>query len=141
MVMVILTSDDYLYEKKRDILVLQLKSPKNEFFFYHDGLDDQTEKLANEQLEWFTEHGIDYKHTCSPDTIVGWEGLYYIDLDPNDSTIVEQYTKKFEDENGKSLYPDYYQMLALSYDEWVINGGLKRHEQLLKDRQDPNYNI
>jgi len=139
MVMAIRTTDDYLYEKKRDILILQLKSPKPGLLFYREGVDEETERLANDQLVWFTEHGIDYKHTCPPSTIVGWHGSYYIDIDPTDS-LVGEYVRKFENEDGESLHPEYYQMLVLSYTAWVDNGKLERHEQYLKDRKDPDYN-
>ncbi len=140
MVMRILTTDEYLYEKKRDILILQLKSPKPGLLFYSEGYDEETERLANEQLTWFNEQGIDYRHTCSPSTLAGWHGSYYIDIDPIDS-LVGEYVKKFENEDGASLHPEYYQMIALSYDAWVSNGKLEKHEQHLKDIQDPDYNI
>ena len=141
MVMLINTTNEYLYEKKRDLLILRLKTPDNGKFnlFGFDRDDEETNRLAREQLNWFSSHDINSYMTCSPGMLAGWDGLYYIDIDPRSDLVIE-YSKKFEDADGKSLTPHYNQMLLLSYDEWVANNGIEEHEQHLRELEDSDYN-
>jgi hypothetical protein len=136
MTITINNTDEYLYEKKRDILVLETRAPSEDSPFVIDR--EQSEKIAEPQLRWFKQRGISSWMTCSPDTLVGWFGHYYIDVDPRDD-LVKEYSKEFEDEQGASLNPNLYQMLCLGYDEWVSSGKLVAHEQHLEDSKNTDY--
>lgn len=137
MVMRVMTTDQYFYEKKHSLLLLEMRVKPKEKSFFIDR--DACENQAQEQLQWFKDRGIDSAHTVSPGTLAGWTGLYYIDIDPSDP-LVQEYSDKFEDKNGQSLKPDVYQMILMDYQAWVDKGGIERHEQLLRDLADPNYN-
>ena len=137
MPILIKTTDEYLYVKKRDILVLQLKTP-NSVFFSRD--DVETQRIEQEQLSWFKDRGIESYRTCDPSAMIGWFGEYYIDVDPADD-LVERYTDVFETTEGKSKYPERYQMVQLGYQEWVDGGGMQRYEQLVKDLENPDYKV
>lgn len=127
----------YFYEKKRDLLILELKTPSNIIF---DRKDLITEQIGNEQVQWFKDRGIDSFMTVSEDIICGWLGHYYIDVDPY-APIVSEYSSVFEDAEGQSLKPDRYRMIIVSYNDWVDSGNLKQYEQYLKDVASGNYNI
>ena len=128
------TTDEYLYKNKRSILILEMRV-KNGFLINKD----KCEELAKPQLDWFNDRGVKSFMTCSPGTMVGWFGHYYIDVSTDDK-IVSEYSEQFEDSNGISLSPNEYQMILLDYDEWINSGGMKKHEEYLKDREDLNWN-
>lgn len=127
----------YLYEKKRDILVLCVKNPNYRGIAYLE--DEESKQVAEEQLAWFSSRGINSAKTNPEDTLEGWLGWYYIDVDPTHDMIGE-YTKTFENEDGSSLRPKYYQMSVIDYSIWVNEGRIARHEQLLEDLKNGTYN-
>jgi hypothetical protein len=135
MPMLIKNTDQYLYEKKRDILVLEMRSKGNKQTIIDREL---CEEQAKEHLDWFKNQGIESYMTCSPGLLMGWLGHYYIDIDSTDK-VISEYSLLFETPTGKSLEPEKYQMILISYDEWVSDGSLARHEQYLIDREDPNW--
>jgi hypothetical protein len=128
-------TDYYFYEKRRDILILEMRI-RRENSILPDA--ESCELAAEPQLTWFRNRGIDSHKTCSPGTLVGWCGHYYIDLDPADPVVLE-YTAEFENANGSSLDPEKYAMMCLSYQHWRDSGGIDQYEQYLKDLADPSY--
>lgn len=133
--MLIKTIDRYFYEKRRDLLILEMRIKKEDSIFVDREL---CEEAAKSQLKWFSDRGIKSYATVDAGILAGWFGHYYIDVDPSDPLILE-YSREFEDINGKSLYPDIFQMCCISYSEWIKNDGIELYEQHLKDMEDPNY--
>ncbi len=70
---------------------------------------------------------------------MGWLGHYCVGFDGPEDPRIKLYSIQFEDANGKSLEPDKYQMLCMSYNDWVSSGKLAEYEQYLIDREDPNW--
>jgi hypothetical protein len=130
-------TNHYFYTKRRDILILEMRI-RRENSFLPDA--EACELAAEPQLTWFRNQGIDSHKTCSPGTLVGWCGHYYIDLDPADPVVLE-YTEKFENVDGSSLHPDIYAMLCISYKNWKSAGGIASYEQDLKNWADPDFEI
>ena len=131
------STDHYFYTKRRDILILEMRV-RQENSWLPDA--DACELAAEPQLVWFAERGISVSKTCSPGTLVGWFGAYYVDLDPADPRVLE-YTEKFENVDGTSLNPDVYAMLCVSYQRWKEAGGIASYEQDLKNWADPDFEI
>ena len=136
MPMLIKTTDEYLYEKKRDILILEMRVREDPEYPYIDR--DLCEQEAQPQLKWFKDRGFDSYYTCGPELLCGWLGHYYIDVDP-DHNVLSEYVSEWETPEGRSLKPEVYQMLQYSYDSWVQDGGIGRHERHLKNMADPDY--
>ena len=132
MIMMIKTIDEYLYELQRDVFVLELLSPWGEFKF-----DAESERA---HLDWFKEVGLKYAVTAPEGAFGGGYGLYYVDFSGWDDPLIAAYVAKFENEHGTSLQPDKYRMNAINYREWVESGGIERHEQHLRDLEDPEWN-
>jgi len=138
MPMLIYLTDQYLYEKKRDIYVLQIiNQDKSRWFFQRDNKDNL--KIQKEITIWLTDNDIDYAITGPPGLLEGWTGMYYVDFSGEDDPKLKLWMSTFEDENGNSLHPEKYIMYQYSYQDWVNSGGLTRHEQHLKDMEDPDY--
>ena len=121
--------DHFLYTNKRDIFLLQLSPIKNNLFRFD-------ESYADENLNWFKENNIHFEKVVSTTVLMGWTGLYYVDFKGWDDPMLTQYTKKFENEDGMSLNPEKYQMLSMSYEQWINEGRLIEYEKLLKDIED-----
>lgn len=137
MVMMVKTTDEYFYEKKHDLLILEMRIKEGDDSFWIDR--EACETAATIQREWFKTRGINSYHTVSPSLIIGWEGHYYIDVDPvAQASLLDEYSSVFETD-GESKNPEQYQMLLMSYSEWLDNDGISRHEQHLKDLEDPDY--
>ena len=131
------TTDDYLYEKKRDILVLELRnSTKSELLFNRD--DPETQKTEQRLLAWFNERGVTCYHTVPPSVLEGWLGHYYVDSEL-DSATIKEYMTEFEDSDGVSIESDKFQMLLINYEEWVSIGGLQDHLDYLETLKSPDY--
>jgi len=137
--MLIHSTDYYLYNKKRDLLILEIRYKEKDTFSISIDKDNETVKqIANTHIDWFAQRGIKSYLTVPPGILVGWLGHYYIDIDPTDA-IVTEYSKEFEDSEGRSLEPTKYQMLCLWYNTWVEEGGIEKYETHLKEMADPNY--
>lgn len=137
--MLIKTLNDYFYEKRRDLIVLQIKyKPEGRIFIDRD--DEKFKEISKNHLEWFEQRGIKMFRTVPPEIIMGWAGHYYVDIDPKDPILIE-YSKEFEDETGVSISPDDYQLYNIFYSEWLKNNGIEKYEQHLKDLENPDYEI
>jgi hypothetical protein len=138
MPMLIFTTDDYLYEKKRDIFILEIKNQNPDRIFYDREYHKNIE-IDNTLTKWLDQHNIKYFFTGPPGTLVGWNGHYYVDFQGWEDPNLTLYCNHFENANGESLEPTKYQMLAISYKEWVTTGKLESYEKYLIDRENPDY--
>lgn len=137
MPMLIQTIEDYLYKNKRDVFVLQLKNQSEKIFF--DKENQENQQIEKEQLDWLMEHNVEFKKTVPQCLIMGWNGQYFVDFKGWEDPNLVDYTNQFENSDGSSNYPTKYQMGVICYNEWVSSGELKKYEQYLIDREDPNY--
>jgi hypothetical protein len=131
-------TDDYLYELKRDIFVLSLRSPHGASLFGFDRDDHYTKMFEQMHINWFNTNGISYAKTCPPGVLMGWLGHYYVGFESLFDPKVKKYSEDFE-VNDKSKHPGRYQLQYLLYTDWVSSGKLIEHEQHLTAREDPNY--
>jgi hypothetical protein len=129
--MFIKTTNDYFYEKKRDIFVLQIKDQGSGLMF--DKEHEENIKLIEEYTDWFKKNNILYERVAPEGLLVGWLGHFYIDFENFQDPNLIEYCRVFETEDGKSNHPDKYQMYCMSYDEWVAGGGIERHERIYND--------
>jgi hypothetical protein len=137
MPMLIKNTDQYLYENKRDIFILEIKNQTGTLWYNDE--DQYNKAIEKEQLDWLDAHGVEYARTGPPELLEGWLGHYYVDFAGWDDPKVAEYTEQYENKDGSSLNPEKYRMVALSYEEWVGKGRLAEYEQYLKDMEDPNY--
>ena len=120
--MLVKSIDDYFYEKKHDLLILEMRIKES---------DEQLcicreacETAVTVQREWFKSRGISLYHTVPSGMIMGWAGHYYIDIDPVvQCDLIDEYSSVFET-NGKSNNPEQYQMLLMSYSRWLDNADI-----------------
>jgi hypothetical protein len=116
--------DDYLYEKKRDIVILEMHIQTNNKDSVFKIINRELcEADARPQINWFLEQGIKTYYAAPLEVFEGWLGHYYVDIEPN-SEILKQYSKIYEDDSGISLMQEKYQLYILSYSEWVNSGKL-----------------
>jgi hypothetical protein len=138
MTMIMHNFEYYLHREKRDIFLLRIINQNRSVLFYDQ--DFEANKLVEkQQLEWLDQQGVEYFHSCPPEILMGWLGHYYVGFDGPEDPRIKLYSIQFEDANGKSLEPDKYQMLCMSYNDWVSSGKLAEYEQYLIDREDPNW--
>lgn len=76
--LLIQTTDYYLYTKKRDIFILEIKNQDTSKWNYSDNLANQ--QIEQEQRSWFLARNINIAHTVPPSLIAGWNGQLYVDL-------------------------------------------------------------
>ena len=125
--------DDFLYEKKRDIYVLQIIDQTSHFKLIYDENSDANKITERKQLEWFDENHIKYYFTCTAEHMCGWNGLYYIDFTDHNDPLIKAYSSKFENKEGNSLEPTQYQLYCVEYNKWVKSGGLKIYLHQLEE--------
>ena len=126
--------DDFLYEKKRDIYVLQIIDQTSHFKLIYDENSDANKITERKQLEWFDKNHIKYYFTCTSELMCGWNGLYYIDFTGPNDPLINKYSTEFENNEGHSLEPSKYQLYCLEYSKWVKSKGLENHLQRLREK-------
>lgn len=71
-------------------------------------------------LEWFGSRGLRYELAAPRGWLEGDPGLIVIYFDGPDDPRIGEYSAFFEDADGKSLAPDEYQMVLVSYASWLV---------------------
>lgn len=133
MPILIYNTDDYLYEKQRDIFVLQIKNQSKVRPFVFDRDNEENKAIIEGQLKWLDSHRVEYAKTAWPELICGWNGLIYVNFSGWDDPVIAEYSAEFEDANGKSKTPEKFEMFAISYEKWVEGGGIERLEKARND--------
>lgn len=134
-------TDEYLYEKKRDVFVLHIQPVIEDDDGYpvanyrHESVEEET-KI---HLDWLDAHGIKWVQTGPSGLLEGWMGHYYVDFTSWEQPELLAYSAQFENEDGTSMAPDRYKMYGLSYQEWIESGDAAAHETYLIESKDPNY--
>ena len=103
---------------KRDMFFLQFKPREDDRFFPHR---EEAESRAAflRQTAWFTSNGLTLEGAQPRGLIEGYGGLYAVWFDGPDDPRVAAYSALFEDADGISLEPDFYQLYFMRYEEWL----------------------
>ena len=86
---------------------------------------------------WFKAHGLRWETAAPRGWLEGDPGVYAVHFDGPDDPGVAEYAAKFEDETGRSRYPDAYQMYLLPYAVWLERRGTDAGEDGLDDDGEP----
>ncbi len=110
------TVHEYFDEKKRDIFLLDITSKQDEYDLCYGEVDF-------EQIRWFQENNIFYEEVSSISLICGRTGFLYVDFKGHDDPLLKQYIEKYEDGKGMNRDPEQFQLIWMSYQKWVDEGG------------------
>lgn len=113
-------------EAKRDVLIVQF-----------DWMSDRDHPARKRHFEWFEDHGLRWEAAAPRGFLEGDPGVFAVHFDGPDDPRVALYAAEFEDENGKSLDLDAYQMYAISYASWLEKRGTDGLEEWLDEDGDP----
>ena len=140
MPMIVNTFDELLYERKRDIFLLEIKPDrsKGERIFGDFGTDE-VRAVIKHHTDWLDAHGIKYARCVPPSILVGWVGHIHTEFSGHDDPVLKLYSDEFEIDGTRSKEPDKYQLVYIIYDDWVSSGRMAEHEQYLIDREDPDW--
>lgn len=97
-------------DAKRDMFFIQFGTSPFDF--------DRNHPVRKRHFEWFTAHGLRYETAAPRGWLEGDPGLHAVHFDGTDDPSVTEYAAEFEDDTGKSLDPDAYQMYRLDYASW-----------------------
>ena len=101
----------------------------NQFFIQFS--KDSTDDHVKEHINWFSSYFVPVQKVASIGDIDDDNGFYHIGFtDTNDNRLL-LYTKKFENQNGESLYPEYYQLFEWSYEQWKNQNGPEKFQEWL----------
>jgi hypothetical protein len=131
--------EEILLSQKRDIFFLQIHRLENEVL----AGDRPDESKVTEVLQWLDSRGVAVRKIAAfadPEIIFeGWPGWYHVDFQGWDDPALVEYSSVYEDADGKPLNPDRFQIWAISYADWVKQGGPERYEKYLSIVRDPDY--
>ncbi len=131
--------EDFLLAHKRDIFVLKPLMSCSEEEYYDTPPD---ESLVVDVLGWLKSRGVATAKMASFADITllsGWPGWYHVDFQGWDDPAQMEYSAVFEDANGKSLEPHSFQMMVISYERWLNEGGPEKYQEYLNTITDPDY--
>jgi hypothetical protein len=89
-------------------------------------------RIKIDHMEFFARHGLIIQQVRSMQDAHPILGFYHVRFKQKDDPVLLEYSNKFEDEKGTSLYPQMYQMFEWSYSGWVNEGGPAQLEQHLQ---------
>ncbi len=112
MPVVIPTIDDIMARQQRDT-----------FFVRFKGARSLKSSSRPRHLEWFDHVGLRYELAAPRGWLEGDPGVFVVYFDGLDDPRVRQYSDFFEDAEGRSLAPEEYQMVLLSYGSWLNDSG------------------
>ncbi len=112
-----------------------MDTAKRDMFFIRFGgdcldIDGPSDPLPRaEHLAWFDAHGLSYEIAAPRGWLEGDPGCFAVHFAGLDDPLVAAYTGRFENEDGKSLNPDAYQMVYMTYQSWLDEGGPSRMKE------------
>jgi hypothetical protein len=129
--------EELLLATRSDIFVLQIQTgPGVDAVIYRTD-----ESRVTDILHWLGSRGVETTKIASFADIEifdEWPGWYHVDFKGlEDSTLIE-YASIYEDVEGKPLDPDRFQIVAISYDDLVREGGPERYQEYLNSINDPD---
>lgn len=130
--------EELLLATQSDIFVLQIHTgPGVEAVIYRTD-----ESRVSDILQWLESRGVaTTKIAAFADIEIfdGWTGWYHVDFKGWEDPALIEYSSIYEDVEGKPLEPDRFQIVAISYDDWVREGGPERYQEYLNIINDPDY--
>jgi hypothetical protein len=103
-----------------------------QFFKDHNGLYDEATKSAH--FQWFTSHLVTAVEVTSVGAMDYNTGFFHVNFVDADDVRLQMYQRTFEDSEGTSLSPSYYQMYEWDYNHWVERGGPLEFNEALKNK-------
>jgi hypothetical protein len=105
------TVDEVMAREKRDMLFIQFK---------HSLLKRSSPNPSRQQhLAWFDAKGLQYELVAPRDWLEGDPGLFVVYSSGPDDPRIADYSAAFETADGKSLAPENYQMVIVTYRSWL----------------------
>jgi hypothetical protein len=111
MPVLISTVDEIMAREKQDMLFVQ---------FRHSLLKRLPPNSSRQQhLAWFDAKGLHYELVAPRGWLEGDPGLFAVYFSGLDDPRVAHYSAVFETTDGKSLAPEEYQMVIITYKSWL----------------------
>lgn len=111
MPMIISTVGEIMAREKRDMLFIR--------FDLEFGADRSQNPARPGHLAWFDAKGLRYEPAAPRGWLEGDPGIFAVFFDGLNDPRLAEYVALFEDANGRSLMPDEYQMVLLTYESWL----------------------
>jgi hypothetical protein len=115
--MILKSVDTIMDEEKRDMFFIDFGA------FYNEGFAPERARHREEHFAWFRFQGLRYVPAAPRGWLEGNPGLFAVFFSGPADKRVEDYTSRFENLDGSSLEPDYYQMRLVTYQSWLDRGG------------------
>jgi hypothetical protein len=119
---IMMSIDQIMAREKRDMLFIRFGRP------FDPG--KRSDPVRKRHFEWFASKGLRYETAAPRGLLEGDPGIFAVYFDGPDDPRIAEYSSIFEDANGKSFAPDEYQMLILSYKDWLQNPPAPEEEPL-----------
>ncbi|MPR11769.1 hypothetical protein [Microvirga tunisiensis] len=110
MAKIVKTIDEIMIQENRDMLFVRFDQPPT-----RRGLPNPSRQR---HLDWFESRGLRYELAAPKGWLEGDPGIFAVYFDGPDDPRVAEYSSIFEDGTGKSLIPEDYQMLIVTYASW-----------------------
>ena len=101
-------AEKILQDAQRDQFFVQ-------FFVDHPEFDPST---RTRHFDWCDSHFLRYRLVTTWDSPDDDTGFYHIDFVDSDDNRLGKYCEFFEDDQGRSLSPNSYQLVQWSYQAW-----------------------
>jgi len=112
MPMLIRTVDEIMGEAKRDMLFVKFGSPP---FFR----SRKSRAARRKHLSWFDAAGLAYELAAPPGWLDGDPDCFAVHFEGIHDPRIAAYSATFENDEGKSLDPEAYRMVIISYRDWL----------------------
>lgn len=110
---VIRTIGEIMAQEKRGMLFVRFDQP-----YARSGLANPSRQR---HLEWLASRGLHHELAAPEGWLEGDPEIIAVYFDGIDDPRVAEYSSIFEDEGGKSLSPQDYQMFIVTYASWSQN--------------------
>jgi len=106
-------AEQILLDTQQDQLFVQFFQDNSEF--------DPSAQIRH--FDWFDRHLLTYQPVTSINAPNDDSGFFHVNFVGDTDPRLEKYSSLFEDDSGRSLDPNSYQMLLWSYQGWVEKNG------------------
>jgi hypothetical protein len=98
------------------------------FIRFSNGITDdlyisEEHPLRQSHLAWFGSHGLQFELAAPDGLLMGDPCCYAVYFDTVDDPRITAYSAEFENSDGGSLNPEVYQMVYITYQSWLDEGG------------------
>jgi len=104
---IIRTIEQIIAQEKRDMLFITF-----DHLSARSGLPNSSRQR---HLDWFDAKKLHYELAAPEGWLEGDPGIYAVYFDGLDDPRIKEYSSIFEDESGKSLIPEGYQIVIIAY--------------------------